>query len=205
MDTASVACSIAVQIDGSTVHTFSITTSSTDRARIITMPSRPNELIGKLIRLVFTPGGGGKAQLFNYKWLRVLEPCYLTHWSSFEQNYGSNGYKLMKQMWVEYLCAGTIIVTVRTDDGATLYSITLPAHTTRDIERFYLPAVSSSVLNKSYIYTVDVDSTDTSKPFKLYRDGTRLEIKNMNGEQREAYQQKYVYETMQIGGGEGAS
>lgn len=203
MDTGGVACSVAVQIDGSTVYTFSMTTTSTDRSRIITMPSRPNELIGKLIRLVFTPGGGGKAQLFNYKWSRVLEPCYLTHWSSFQQNYGSNGYKLLKQVWVEYICAGSVTVTIYTDDNAVFYTTTLPSHASRDIERFYVPAIDSGVLNKSYIYTIDVDSADTTKPFKLYRDGTRLEVKNMNGEQRDAYQQKYLWEVMplDIGGG----
>lgn len=196
MDTGGVACSIAVQIDGATAYTFSMTTTASDRARIITMPSRPSELIGKMIRLVFTPGSGGKAQYFAHKWSRVLEPCYLTHFSSFEQNYGANGYKLVKQIWVEYICQGQITVKLYTDNNTLFYTKTLPAHTSRDVERFYLPAINGGVLNKSKIYTFDVDSVDTTKPFKIYRDSNRIELKNMNGEQREAYQQKYIWSTM---------
>ncbi len=196
-DSGLVPCTVGVEIDGTVQYEFSMSTTLNDKSRMITMPSRPDELIGKLWRLIFTPGAGGKAQYFTHNFNHIIEPCRVYHDSSFEQNAGSNGRKLMKRVWVEYTSYETLTVTVYTDNRQLFYQKVLPAHPYRDVETFLLPAVNNGVLNKSYIYALDFDSCDT---FKLYKDSCRIEIRNLNGDAREPWRQFYIWQVMPIPG-----
>ena len=199
MDTGGVACSVALQVDGATDQTFSVTTTSTDRVRIL---SPISNIIGKLFRLVFTPGYGGKAQFYKVTYQTIKEPCARALWDSYEQNYGIAGWKLAKQIWCEYLCPTTVVVSVYRDTDQLLYQTTLPAHTHRDVERFFLPssntAVSPPALNKSKIYRITVASSDGVTGVKFYRDSSRIEIKELSNDQRSAYLQRVLWEEMPV-------
>ncbi len=197
MSTGGVPCSVDVEIDGVRQYNFSMTTTDDDKSRMITMPSRPDELIGKLFRLIFTPGPGGKAQYFKHHWERVVEPPRVFHISSFQQNAGSNGRKLCKRVWAEYTSYEELTVSIYTDNNTFFYSKVLPAHPSRDVETFLLPAANGSVLNKSYLYTIDFDSCDT---FKLYKDSCRLEILNLASDTRACWRQFYIWQQIPLPG-----
>lgn len=199
MDTGGVACTVEVQVDGTTRLTASMTTTATDRVRTFSFVSDINNtvVIGKLIRLKLTPGTGGKSQLFNVAYNKTLEPCPQTFFDTFEQYFGSNGLKYMKQAWVEYRSTGTITLKVYRDGGTLFYTKVLSQHTQRDVERFYLPAVNSSVLNKSKSYRITMEA-DTGSQFYLYRDSSRIETMNLSGESRSPYAQHYLYAEMPL-------
>lgn len=204
-DTGGRPTTIELQADGATVYTFQITGTSMDRVTINTVPSN---IIGRMFRLKLTPGAGGKAQLFSYKFERILEPCYLTHWDSYEQSFGSNGFKFIKQIWLEYICQRPITFSIYRDDGQLFYVATLPAHPFRQVERFYLPKQflvnGIQAYNKSKVYRFVLDSTlqtpsDTLKdPFKFYRDASRIETRNLSQDERSGYLQSYLFSTMPI-------
>lgn len=186
LDTGSVACSLGIEIDGTVQHTASVTTTSTDRSRIISIPS---DKIGFMARVIPTPGAGGKAQIFEHQFLFQKEPPYLTHLDSSEQAFSFNGWRWTKQIWLKYYCLGAMTVKIYRDGGELFYSAALPAHTKRDEERFYLPAVYSGALNKSKVYRYVIDAVDPTKPFKLYLDASRVEWMPVAGDQRQGYQQ----------------
>jgi len=197
VDTQSVNAQVSVQADGTT-HQIEpgVKTSRDDRHRIITLNS---DIIGKRFRIVPVPGAGGKFQLFNHKFNAIIEPCGVTHWDSYEQAFLYNGWKFIKQMWVEYMCSVEIIVKIYRENNVLFHTVTLPAHAHRDKERFYVPAINSlGVLNKSRIYRFVIDSCDDCVPFKLYRDGTRVEVMPLAGDQRQSYQQCALWESIPI-------
>jgi hypothetical protein len=167
-------------------------TNSTDRTRILTVNS---DTIGKMFRLVPHPGSGGKAQIFNVTYDAIREPCYLTSWDSYEMVFGFAGYKFIKQVWVEYVCAGTIVVSIYRDNGQLFYQKQLPAHAQRNVENFLVPDKNptTGALNTSKVNRVVISSSDTSKPFKMYKDGTRIENMSRTGDQRQAYKQHVLW------------
>jgi hypothetical protein len=187
IDTGGVACSLQLQVDGSNEGSpWSVTTTSTDRAVILTPQSN---IIGKLFRIVPTPGSGGQAQIFGVVYQCWNEPPYLTHWDSYEVTLGYLGWKLIKQVWSEYYSTVGITVSFYTDNGVLFFQQALPPHPQRDIERFFLPDVNNGVTNKSKRVRVMVDSQDGVTPFKLYADASRLEVMNLSGDQRACYGQ----------------
>lgn len=186
LDTGNVACLLQIEVDGTVQHSANVTTTATDRTRILSIPS---DVIGKVARVIPTPGTAGKAQIFEYHFIYQKEPPYLTHWDSSEQAFGYNGWKFQKQCWLEYMCADAVTLTIQRDDGATFYTKSLPRHATRAVERFYLPAVHSGALNKSKVYRYKLDATVATVPFKLYPDGSRIEIMLLAGDQRAGYTQ----------------
>jgi len=197
VDTGSVNAQVSIQADGAT-HQIEpgVKTSRNDRHRIITLNS---DIIGKRFRIVPVAGTGGKFQLFNHKFNAIIEPCAVHHWDSYEQAFNYNGWKFIKQMWIEYMCSVEIIVKIYRENDVLFHTVTLPAHAHRDKERFYLPAISSDgVLNKSRIYRFVIDSCDECVPFKLYRDGTRVEVMPLAGDQRQGYSQCYLWQTIPI-------
>ena len=107
MDTGGVPAKIAVQADGGTVQTFIVDTTFWDRSRTLTFS---REIRGTLFRLVSSVGEGQKCQLFSHKFNWIPEPFGVTHWDSFEQAFGYNGWKLAKTVWVEYACCSPITV-----------------------------------------------------------------------------------------------
>ena len=200
IDTGGVACTVALQADGVTKQTFTVTSTANDRVRIISCDSTITNtvLIGKRFRLLFTPGTGGKAQLFRYTFGRTFEPCPSTHWDSLEMFLGSAGYRYLKQIWVEYRCLGSITISIYRDGGKLFYQKILGQHLQRDAERFYLPALSNGALNKSKSYRVMIDAVDPAKPFYLYRDSTRMETMMLSGNAREMYAQHFLWEEMPL-------
>lgn len=196
IDTGSVDCQVDVWVDGIERQTWYINTSTTDRERTLTFIS---DVVGKSIRLVFTPGTGGKSQMFGYKYNWIPDPCAVLHWDSYETAFQYDGFKFIKQVWVEYQCDSSITVKIYRDLNQLLLSTTLPRHMYRNVERFYLPPISAlGVLNKSKVYRFQIDPCNTCSPFKLYRDGTKVEVMNLSGDQRQAYQQQPLFEPMPI-------
>jgi hypothetical protein len=199
VDTGGVNAVVEVQADDIVHQTFKdVLSTSNDRHRILTLNS---DIIGKRFRLENTPGTGGKFQLFKHQFADVIiEPCAVVHWDSYEQVHGYNGWKFIKQIWVEYICPVGITVYIYRDDKYLVYSKSLPAHDHRDKERFYLPLINSTTgtLNKAKVYRYVIDSCDQCTPFKIYKDGTRVEFMPLAGDQRMAYQQAPLWEPMPI-------
>lgn len=199
LDSGGLPCSVVLQVDGTNRQTFSVTTTSTDRVRIL---SPNSNIIGKLFRLVFSPTNGGKAQFYGVTYQTIKEPCARSQWDSYEQNYGIAGWKLIKQIWCEYISAVPVVFSIYRDTDQLFYQTTLPAHSHRDVERFFLPAsntgLTGSPLNKSKIYRVTIDASDNVTPFKFYRDSSRIEVKELSNDQRACYQQKVIWEEMPI-------
>ena len=161
MNSSGLPCAVQLQGDsGNLGAPISVVTTLNDRARILTLQS---DLISKNTRLVFTPSPGGYSQYFKHSFDFWKEPMAVTHWDSYEFNFGYNGYNFVKQVWLEYTCPNPILLTFFGDYGEPFYQITLPAHPQRDIERFYLPASTvdddgETSLNKSKRkrFTIDV-------------------------------------------------
>ena len=198
VDTGGVQAEIDLESDGVLFETLRINSSANDRGRILTTIS---DLIGIRFRMVNRPGAGGKFQLFKYRFESIKEPCALIHWDSYEQSFGYNGFKIVKQMWIEYLSCVPIVVYVYVDDKRLLYSTTLPTHSKRRVERFSLPAftaASPNILNKSRVYRIVVDAEDGQTAFKIYADSTRLEVLPLSNDQRTSYMQFPLTETMPI-------
>src|SRR6185312_15171207 len=171
-----------------------ITTTATDRRRILTMTSGPgvgqSDLIAKNVRPVLIPGTGGKMDYFNHQWEYVREPLAVTHLDSFEQSFEIDAFKFIKQIWQQYSCQSTVTLSLYVDNGYLFWQQVMPSFLKRDVFRFYLPAyiVSSqgTILNKSKRYRFVWDSTS---PLKLYRDASKVEFMTCGADQRSSYQQ----------------
>ena len=197
INTGGVPCSVQVQGDGANLGPpISITTTANTRFQTITLPSN---LTAKALRLVFTPGAGGMSQYFKHQFIYVKEPCAVTHWDSLETNFGYDGYNFIKQIWLQYQCLSSVVLSIYVDAEMLFYTTTLPAHAYRDIERFYLPASVARVLNKSRRKRMMLDSFDGTSPFRLYPDGSRVEWMPCGADQRSAYQQATISSLMSPG------
>ena len=196
-DTGGAPAQISIDIDGEVRHAFSINTTATDRSRLISLPS---DLIGFRFRLLSTPDLTGKFQLFRHQFERILEPCRVGHWDSYEQSYGSNGFKICKQVWLEYLSTCDLTLRFYCDYGVLLWEQPMPKHDKREVFRFFLPQESADTQAylKSKIYRITVDANVENGWFKLYRDSSRLEILNLSSDQRSAWAQSYLWESMPI-------
>lgn len=183
VNTGGVAASIQLQADGANAGSpISITTTEIDRRRVIALSS---ELIGRNFRLLNTPGSGGSFQLFNWTLDVVREPCAVLYYDSYETDFGYDGYKFIKQMWLWYQSQGAMQMTIYVDGFTEFYQVSLPEQQYRDVLRMYFPAINSSVLNKSKHYRIQITS---SNPFKLYA-GSVIEWGAFGADQRAAYQQ----------------
>jgi hypothetical protein len=199
IDTGGVDCNVIVEVDGVGQQQFVVNTSNEDRTRILSIVSDITNrvVIGKMARLVLQPGVGGKSQLFGHEFKFQKEPCGLTFFDTFEQYFGSNGYKYMKQAWIEYRSTGPVKIRIFVDGGRLFYYYDLPAHEDRAVERFYLPAVNGGVLNKSKSYRITLTG-ELDATFYLYRDSSRIETMNLSGDARAPYSQHYLYTEMPI-------
>jgi hypothetical protein len=197
VDTGGVTANVLFQVDGVTATNFNVTTTEADRDRIISLPTIPN-IIGRQWRIVPTPGTGGKFQMFGIQVKAEREPCAIAHFDSLEQSFGFNGWKYIKQIWIEYQCPVPIIFSVYRDSGELFFQQTLPAHSNRDVERFYLPAkITQSgivLFNKSKVYRFMLDTSDGSQTLKMYRDASRVETRQLDGDQRSGYEQHVLWE-----------
>ena len=193
INTGGVACAVALQNESGTVQTLPVTTTYENRR--VVFPCNSN-LIGKMWRLLLTPGVGGLSQLWNWTLEVVKEPPAVNHWDSYQQSLGYAAWKFLKQAFIEYQCTGEITVQFVSDTGA--YSVTLPAHPTRSSERFYLPVVWGSGLNKSKLYELIVDSVTDADPFKLYAEASWIEWIPLGGDRHAAYQKTPISSFMQM-------
>lgn len=197
INTGGVACSIALQTqEAGTVQTFSVSTTYTTRR--VVLPCNPN-LSGTQWRLLLTPGGGGLAKLWSWALEVIKEPAAVNQWSSYEQTFGWKFWKFVKQGWWMYTCASPVTLTITSDTG--VFSVTLPAHLTRAVERFLLPTVWGNGLNKSKTYSVELVSTNPADPFQFYAEGSGLEWLEFGADRHNAYRQMNFNELMTLGEG----
>lgn len=199
IDTGDVACRVDVQADGLTKRSIYVKTTWDSRHLIITL-NKPGdeEIIGKQFRLVLVPGTGGKSQYFKHTFNAVREPCVNTWWSSFEQSFGYNGAKFIKQIWVHYRSCAPVTLKVYTDNHQLLSTHELPQHDRRDLERVYIPVDNADgVLNKSKVYTFDLISDEPCCGVYHYADATRVEWMPVGADMRQGYQQAPLAQPME--------
>ena len=198
IDTGGVNCTVTLQVDGNTVQTWTVNTTTNNR-RVFLSAMNNTEINGKLYRLLLSSGSGGKSQLFGDPDYKVIkDSCDWVSWSSYAQAFGSAGFTVLKQTWIEYKSAGSIIVKFYNEDDTLFYSKTLPPHPARSSERFYLPSVHNGVPNKSRIHTITIETADPNQTMRLYRDQSRIEYINLSADQRKGYYQTIVYSDMPI-------
>jgi hypothetical protein len=87
-----------------------------------------------------------------------------------------------------------VTVSFYRENNILFYQKVLPAHAHRDIERFFLPDAVGTVLNKSRSRRIVVDAASV---FKLYVDASRFEVLQINGDQRQSYEQHAFSESTQ--------
>lgn len=169
INTDDVPCTLTTEVDGVDVHSTSVSATDNDRMRIITLPTDlTDEIIGKMARLKLAPGTDGRAQLFKGPLFDYWkEPCYRTFWDSGELVLGTQSFKVIKQIWFEYLCPGPITMRLYVSNGVLFWTTLLPAHGRRDVERVFPPDaafppdVLRTVYNKSKLYRVVLSSAAT--------------------------------------------
>lgn len=191
VNTGGVAATVNVQLDGTTVQTFSVTSTDTDRVRILTFDQSYS---GKLFRVTSTPGSGGKFQIYNVKPDFVKEPCAVTRWDSLEVSMGYNGYKFLKQVWLQYVCASTVTFSIYRDGETLFYQKSLPAQSAKEVQRFYLPENVSTALNKSKRYRFVLTS---STAFKFWAETSRIEWMPLGYDMRQAFAQMTFHHMLQ--------
>ena len=180
--------------ESGTVATFPVSTTYDNRRLVISCPS---DLIGKQWRLVVVPTGSFK--LWNWQLDAVKEPAAMTVFDSYEQTLGYKFWKLQKQLWLKYACAGLVNVTLTTDTGS--YSFQLPVHLTRATERVLLPSVFGSGLNKTKTWRLQI--TAFQSPFKFYQQGSGLEFLPLGSDRHACYKEMTISEMMTLGEGGG--
>jgi hypothetical protein len=163
LNTGGVNLSVALQTsEAGTVQTFIVNTTYTTRRIFVACNSN---LIGSLWRLVFSPGAGQLAQLWDWSLDYVREPAAVTFIDSYETDMGFPGWKWIKEVWLSYACASTVTFTILVENAVQFFTIVLPAHANRDEEHFFLPAAVGAVLNKSRRYRFQLSS---ASPIRLY-------------------------------------
>ena len=100
---------------------------------------------------------------------------------------------MLKSAIYSYVCAQTLTWTFTSDDGT--YSITFPAHSSRAVERFFLPSVWGSGKNKSRLYGFGFTSLAAAQ---IYADCSGLRWIPLDAPQAEAFRQMPLSELMQI-------
>lgn len=200
VDTGGVDCTVALQVDGATQTTWTINTTSTARQVFLTPPDG-TEINGYMYRITLTPSSSaGKAQLFgNPEWNLVRDACDMVSWDSYAQAYGSAGFTIIKQVWCDYKCAGTITFTLYNELNEVILTKQLPAHETRAVERFYVPSIGDAgVLNKSKKHRIVITADDPTKRFRLLRDSSRSEYLNLSADQRKGYYQSIYWQDQKL-------
>lgn len=201
-NTEGIAIPMHLQVDGVNVFDFNLTGTFFDRASTITLPSN---ITGTQYRVVPASGYQGTLQLYGVEARYERLPCAISHFDSLCQVFGSEGYKFLWQAWFDYQSTVPLIVTIYRDGHVLFYQKTLPANTERNVQRFYFPPTGDTPsapipkpLNKSISYQVLVDPEDGVTTFQMYRDGTRLEVRNLSTDQRANFDQKVVWELIPV-------
>ena len=191
INTGGVDCVIGLATqEAGVVQTFTVNTTYTTRKVVLACNAG---LIGTQWRLLLTPGSGGLSQLWNWQMDVVKEPPAVTEWTSNPQGFGYRGWKIIKQVWLDYQCASPMTWTMVSDTGT--FSITLPAHPVRAVERFYPPSVWGSGLDKSKLYTFSFAATD---PLMMYADVSGIEWLAIGSDRHAEYKQTMLSEFLQM-------
>lgn len=196
VDTGGVAASLQIQGDGVNLGSpLSITTTSANRNRIISLPANTQ---ARMLKIVPIPGSGGYWKEYKHQFVFAKEPADLTFWDSLEMTFGYNGYSSIKQIWIEYVCAEPITVALYSDGNTLFYKKTLPAQPSpeRGVQRFYLPSANNGVLNKSKTHRLTLSSTESTAPVRFYKDSSRIEFMLCGSDMRSAYKQATLSELM---------
>lgn len=192
-----------LQIDGAVAYSFTATGTFFNRASVITLPST---LTGISYRVVPAQGTTSTCQVYGAQVQFENLPQPLTHFDTYGQIYGSEGFHICYQCWLDYQCAVEVVYSIYRDGNVLFYQKTLPAMSQRGVSRFFLPAVNTPSggtqpqFNKSISYRITLDSIDGTTPLQFYRDGTRIEIRNLSADQRAAFDQPVVYQLMPVQG-----
>lgn len=194
VNTGGVTCQIQLEsMEGGIVQTFPVNTTYTTRRQILSCNAN---LSGTEWRLRLSPGVGGIAMLWNWDLNYVKMPPALTTWNSYGQGLGYKGYKVIKQSWLDYICAGPVNVTITSDTG--IFTIQLPAQPTRGVQRFYPGTVWGAGLNKSTLYTLNIAAANPSDPFQMFADLSGLEWIACGADRHAGYRQTRISEFDQV-------
>ena len=193
MDTGGVAATAYLDVDQQlAVATFTINTSYYNRKVILSVPSF---ITGKMARLRFQAGIGGKTNLYGeIAWDYEKLPASLTHFDSNTIAFNWNGYNFVKQVWMTILCASPVTMTLYGDNDVQFYVEIIPPMPARGTFRFYLPSVWNTVLNKSKVKRFTLDAVT---PFSFYSESSRFEWLPCGADQRQDYEQLPLSEVMQ--------
>lgn len=208
INTGGVPCDVTLEADNGIIQSFTVTTTLLDRKRMLPLASGPEQNpqpIGKLFRLYAEPGGGGLAQIYSWSLDFIKEPPIVPLVDTYELSLGSLGWKLIKQVWLFYLSPYPVNFTIITDGGATFYSVDLPAHPTRSVERFYLPDSTGTgpvVLLKSKTYRLILTAVGApevgNNGLKFYSSESGLEFCVTSASQRAAYRKLSISEATKL-------
>ena len=126
----------------------------------------------------------------------------ISHFDSQMQVFGSAGWKIIWQIWIDYQSSGNITVSIYGDDNILFYQQVLTAPNQRNVHRFYLPSVNtpsggSPTFNKSQSYRIVIDAAPANV-FQLYRDGSRIEVRNLSTDQRQGFDSKILWEWLPV-------
>jgi hypothetical protein len=194
INTGGVPCGVTLQSsEGAVIALPAVTSTYTDRQVVLTVPQSPQ---GTLWRLLFSPGTGGLSQLWNWIFDGIRMPPALTRWSSSWQGFGYKGWKFIKQVWIDYICQGTVSMILTSDTGS--FTVGFPASPSRSAQRALLPAVWGSGLNKSKLYSIDIVSDDPSKPFQIFADVSGIEWIPCGSDRHTAYMQTPLSSFMEV-------
>lgn len=198
VNTNGVAVPMQLQIDGTTqTYNFTVTGTYFNRSNTITLPSNLTGVMWRIVPL--TAGYTGLIQIFSVAPRFEKLPCSITHWDSLYQIYGSAGWKLAWQIWLDYQSTVPLIFSVYRDGNVLFYQATVPAFPQRDVARFYLPPINipaggtAPQLNKSQGYRFTLDSSDGVTTYQMYRDGSRVETHNLDGDQRSGFEEHVIW------------
>lgn len=191
INTGGVNCVIALQVDGSTKQSWTVNTTSPTRLDFLSLQNS-TEIEGNMYRLTFTPANSsGLAQVFGAPtWSTLTDSCPFVFWDSEPQAFGSAGFTIIKQVWFDYRCTGTVTMKFYNEEGQLFHTKSLPAQTYRGVARFYLPSVGSTgVINKSKKHRWTIEADDPTKRFFFLRDSSRIETIQLSADQRKGYYQ----------------
>jgi hypothetical protein len=193
VNTGGVAASVTLQSQEGASQVFTVNTTY-DTRRVV-LACNPN-LEGTLWRIVDTPGTNGLFKLWNWELDHINEPAAVTQWSSYEQTFGVKFWKLMFQCWWMYRGPSPLTLTIVSETGT--FTTTLPPHTNRTEERFLLPSVLGSGLNKSRVWSLSITSASA---FQFWAEGSGIEFIVCGEERHAAFRQMTFSEVLKMGEG----
>lgn len=178
---------VTLEVDGEQKYTFPITTSLTDRSRVIAVPSG---IMGYRFRLSVPPGTG-MFQVFSVRYACLREPAAVTHWDTYDLTV-SQSETIIKKLWIKYVAPDPVSLSVFVDHRK-LSEYLLPASAVPSVRMFLLPSRNNGAVNRGRIIRLVADSVS---PFKIYSDGSALEFLPLAGSERASYSKLVIAEVL---------